>query len=222
MAAALLFDLDGTLVDTLPDIAAALNATLAEQGADPLAPDKVRALVGHGVRRLVERAVPVAMSGGPNGGLDGAVTAFERHYAANGHAGSQLFPDVAATLTMLRDAGHPMAVCTNKPLAAARGTIAKVGLDGLLTVVGAGDSFPVRKPDPAHIHATLALLGHPPGTPAAMIGDSIVDLEAAHAADLPCVLVRHGYSAVPVDELGAEAVIDGFSELPGVLEGLLA
>jgi phosphoglycolate phosphatase len=216
---ALLIDLDGTLVDTVADLAAALNALLAERGLPPLAEAAVRGLVGRGARRLVERGLSSAGAPPDDAALDAAHARFLELYGAAPAARSRPYPGVRATLAAWQAAGVPMAVCTNKPQAPSLAILRALGLDGHFRAVGGGDRYPVRKPDGGHLTATLAEAGLA-GRPAVMIGDSAPDLEAARDAGLPVVLVDYGYSGRPVAELGADAVVSRFDALPAVVTRL--
>ena len=211
----LLLDLDGTLVDTVPDLAAALNRLLAARGRAPLSLAEAASMVGDGVTKLVERAL--AARGAP---FDpDAVAAFSADYSVHFAVESKLFPGVAETLDALAGEGWRLAVCTNKPGLAARRLLEAVGLAPLFTAVGAGDSFPVRKPDPAHLLATLQAAGGDPSH-ALMAGDHRNDVLAAHGAGVPCVFAAWGYGPLSM-AAGAEAVARNFPELGGIARRLI-
>jgi phosphoglycolate phosphatase len=217
--AALLFDLDGTLVHSVPDLRAALNVLLSEDGRRPLSDDAVAFMVGNGVRKLVERgyrATGAALSGAA---LDAGVARFMAVYGAAPAALSHLFPGVAETLEHLRGAGHVMAVCTNKPVGPARALLAAMGLDGVFGAVVGGGSTPYLKPHPAPLRAALNAIGARPEE-AVFVGDSLNDTEAARAAGLPVICVTFGYRRCAVEELAADALIDAFTDLPAALAGL--
>ena len=216
------FDLDGTLVDTAPDLAAALNHTLAHAGRPPVGIDDVRHMVGLGAAKLIERGM-AATGGLPDAAGEAALLqVFLYHYGQNLSAGSRPFPNVVETLEALADAGTGLAVCTNKPEGMARRLLADLGLDRLLPIILGGDSLPVKKPDPEHLLTTVARLvahrnGSGAGGSAVMVGDSQTDLSAARNAGIPAILVTFGYTPVPAAELGADALIDDFAELPAAL-----
>jgi phosphoglycolate phosphatase len=210
-----LLDLDGTLVDTVPDLAAALNRLMAAHELAPFSPAETAAMVGDGVARLVERAF--AARGGASDAA--AVAAFSADYSAHVAVASKLYPGVAETLAGLTAEGWRLAVCTNKPEAATHLLLSATGLAPMFAAVGAGDSFPTRKPDPAHLLATLRAAGGEPGA-AVMAGDHRNDVEAASGAGVPCVFAAWGYGTPAMAE-GATAVAQDFVELGTIVRGLL-
>ena len=216
---AVVFDLDGTLVDTAPDLAAAMNAALRRHGRPALALDSVRHMVGDGARKLLIRGFE------STGGMPGddavadAVQHFMDYYGENISAGSLAFPGLLSTLATLRQRGCVFGVCTNKFEGFSRKLLADLGIiDHFAAIVG-GDTLTVRKPDPAHIVATVERMGARMES-AVMVGDSSNDVRAARAAGVPVVAVSFGYTAVPARELGADQVIDSLGELPAVLARL--
>jgi phosphoglycolate phosphatase len=213
----LVFDLDGTLVDSVPDLHVALNEMLRERGQRPVSPLQVKRMIGDGAPALVARAV--AASGGDPNDSGAALARFLQIYEASAAHLSRPYPGVPETLGALRRSGYRTAVCTNKPQ---RATIAVLqGLDLLpfFDAIAGGDRFLVKKPDPGHLLGLLTELGAEPGG-AAMIGDNENDAAAAHAAAIPLVLMRYGYARVDPDSLGADAMLDHFSEIPQALERL--
>lgn len=213
---ALLLDLDGTLVDSAPDLAGALNQLRAEQGLTALALDDIKAMVGDGVAKLVERGLPPATQPAE---FDRLVDRYVALYHERQTALTRPFPGVVETLQALNAAGWRLAVCTNKPEAPSREILAAFGLDRLIAAVGGGDSFADRKPAAGHLLATLDRMAAPPEA-AVMVGDSPNDVLSARRAGLPVIVVGYGYSRVPPAELGADAVIEHFAELPAALEAL--
>jgi phosphoglycolate phosphatase len=209
---ALVFDLDGTLVDTAPDLHRALNAVLAEGGraAVPLA--DIRHMVGDGALKMIERGY--AATGAPvdPAELPRLFRRFLEIYSAGGHAQSPPFPGVRETLVELRARGCRLAVCTNKPLRPSLEILDVLGLTDLFAAVLGGDSLPMRKPDPGHLLGTLERLGAGPDQ-AVMIGDSMNDVAVARAAAVPSVIVTYGYTRLPPRGLGGDVVIDAFAEL---------
>jgi phosphoglycolate phosphatase len=209
---ALIFDLDGTLIDSAPDLHRSLNAVLAEQGRAPVGLDGIRAMVGDGAAKLVERGFADTGDAVAPAALPGLVQRFLVHYSAGRHGLTHAFPGVAETLTLLRERGCRLGVCTNKPYAPTMEILELLGLTGFFGAVTGGDSLPVRKPDPGHLLGTLDLLGAA-ADHAVMIGDSANDVAVARAAGVPALVVRYGYTRTPVEELGADAIIDRFDEI---------
>jgi len=216
VARTLVLDLDGTLVDSVPDLASAMNRLMAARGLAAFTRPETAAMVGDGVEKLLERAF--AARGQE---LDGAaLAAFSSDYAAHAAVETRPFPGVAAGLRALAGEGWRLAVCTNKPEGAARALLSALGLAELLAAVGAGDSFPTRKPDPAHLLATLQAAGGSPER-AVMTGDHANDVKAAHGAGLPCIFAAWGYGGPAMAE-GADAVAQTFPEMVVIARRLLA
>jgi len=206
-----IFDLDGTLVDTAPDLCAALNHALAAVGRPGVDAATVRHLVGHGARVLIERGL--AQSGAVDEAIAQlALPAFLSFYTDHIADGSQAYADAAAAMDALAALGITLAICTNKPVALANQLIAALGWRGRFAAVLGGDSLAVRKPDGRHVAATAEAAGHALAD-AVFIGDTSVDVAAARNAGVPVIVVRFGFADRPVDELGADAIIDGFEDL---------
>lgn len=210
-----LFDLDGTLLDSAPDLHAALDRLMARLGLPGFARAEVVAMVGDGTRALVERALAARGRSFDAAALD----AFLADYTAHAAVATRPFAGVPEALDALAAAGWRLAVCTNKPEAATRALLGALGLLGRFAAIGAGDSFPARKPDPAHPLATLRLAGGDPAA-AVMIGDHRNDVAAAAAAGLPCVFVAWGYGPPAMAE-GAAALARAPEELPALLPRVL-
>jgi phosphoglycolate phosphatase len=212
----LLLDLDGTLVDSVPDLAAALNRLMAARGLARFSHAETAAMVGDGARKLVERAF-AARRRPPDGT---AIERFMADYGAHLATATRPYPGVESTLRAMTEAGWRLAVCTNKPEAMARDLLAALGLADLFRAIGGGDSFSVRKPDPAHILATLRAAG---GTPqrAVMAGDHANDVLAASGAGLPCIFAGWGYGP-PAMARGAAAIAERFADLPPIAARLLS
>jgi len=203
------FDLDGTLVDTAPDLTASLNHALATLGRPPIAATMVRDMVGHGARKLLERGL-LATGDVSDALVEQGVLPFMAYYRANIAAGSRPFDGVEAALDRLAGQGARLAICTNKPEYLARSLIGELGWEHRFSALHGADTFPFRKPDPRHLTETIAAAG---GGRALFVGDSRTDAETAQAAAVPLVLVSFGYSTEPVESLGADALIDHFDEL---------
>lgn len=216
----LLLDLDGTLVDTVPDIAAALNRLMAGMGLSAFSQAETAAMVGDGVAMLVRRALAARGLAADDAAVPAAIAAFSADYGAHAAVDSRPYDGVPALLRDLSGAGWRLAVCTNKPEAAARALLDSLGLMELLCAVGGGDSFPVRKPDPAHVLATLALAGGTAGR-AVMVGDHANDVAAAAGAGVASVFVTWGYGPEAM-AAGAGAVARDLAELAAVLSRLRA
>jgi phosphoglycolate phosphatase len=211
----LLLDLDGTLVDSVPDLASALNRLMRARGLAPFSLSETASFIGDGVARLVERAF-AARRYNPD---PEAVRGFSEDYAAHATEHTRLYPGVMQTLQGLRQEGWRLAVCTNKLEAAAKELLAALEVAPLLDAVGGGDSFPVRKPDPAHLLATLRAAGG--NTHAAvMTGDHSNDVAAASGAGVPCIFAAWGYGP-PSMSAGATAVAESFPEMAAIARRLL-
>lgn len=215
---ALIFDLDGTLVHSLPGLADALNALLAEEGRDPVTEDAVRTMVGDGARVLVQRAWARTGAAADDDALDGLTDRFVAIYERSAAGGTQPYPGVLATLAELKRRGHPMAVCTNKPYGATMALLEALEMAVYFDTVIGGGSVAGRKPGPEPVLAALCDLGARPET-ALMLGDGLNDVQAATAAGVPCACVTYGYAHQPVETLGAAALIDRFGDLIGLVEG---
>jgi len=218
--AAVIFDLDGTLVDTAPDLAAALNRVLGREGRAPVASSHVRHMVGHGARHLLVEGMKATGTPATEADLKRLVPVFLSFY--NDHIADESvpFPGMVEALSVLRNDGVRLGVCTNKAERLSRRLLRSLNLDGLFDVVVGGDTLAVRKPHPGHILETLTRLDVGP-TDAVMVGDSINDVAAARAARVPVVAVSFGYSDRPVIDLGADLIIEHFSALHPALRTLM-
>lgn len=205
---AVIFDLDGTLIHSLPDLTAAINHILAQEGRAPVTEAELGPMVGDGAHTLVERAF-AARGGLPAGQSKALLARFLDYYEAHATVLTRPFEQVVDTLIRLKSRGVLLAVCTNKPTAATHEILRALEMDQYFAVVVGGDDTPALKPSPAHIDAVLTRLGVARDE-AVMVGDSINDVLAAKGAGLPCIVVSFGYSRTPVDELGADLVVDEF------------
>lgn len=212
---AIVFDLDGTLIDSAPDIAAALNRTLAHAGLARLPVAQVAAMVGDGAVVLLQRAF--AALGQPDDAARDARAArdYMADYLDHAVVETRAYPGVAATLEKFAAEGWRMAVCTNKPEAVARKILGTLGLVERFAAIGGGDSFPVRKPDPQHLAATMRVAGM---ERALMVGDHANDVLAARGCGLPSVWASWGYAD---HDPGADAVAGDFGALPEIARRLL-
>jgi len=218
-APVLLCDLDGTLVDSLPDLAAAIAELLDQEGRPGLTHEAVAAMVGDGVPKLIERALAATGGVPAKAALAALVARYMPIYEARLTRLTRPYPGAIETLRALKAAGWRLAVCTNKPEAPSRTIVAELGFEGLFEAVSGGDSLPVKKPDPGHLLGLIEELGAAPGA-TVMLGDSRNDVQAARAAGLPVIAIAHGYGGTPAQELGADRVIESFDELPAALAAL--
>ena len=215
----IVFDLDGTLVDSAPDLAEALNRVLDENGLPTVAPDAVRHMVGEGAARMIARGFAAAGRAVGDEPPDRLRQRFLAHYADCLADSTRPFPGAVAALETLAAAGRRLAVCTNKSEATSRALLDRLDLSRFFSAVVGGDSLAAHKPDPRHLVAAILRAGGAPER-AVMVGDSIVDVEAARAAAVPVVAVSFGYTRIPPDQLGADALIENFDELLPALERL--
>ena len=208
------FDLDGTLLDTSGDLAAAVNHALASVDRPLLSVEEVKPMIGGGARHMLAQGM--ARTGGCDEALldvlQGRLLAY---YEANISVYTRPFPGALKALDELAAHGVTLGLMTNKRERFARALLGDLRLtDRFASIIG-GDTVGVAKPDPAPIRAMVEQCG---GGRAAFVGDSIYDVRAAKAAGLPVVACSFGFLTGPVEDLGADAVIDGFDELIGVLE----
>jgi len=217
---ALIFDLDGTLVDTAPDLLAALNAVLAQEGRRSVDLADLRHLVGHGARAMLAEAMRRTGEPAPDGSLPRLMDAFVAHYRDHLADESRPFPGVETTLTAFAEKGARMGVLTNKLQELAAPLMAQLDLARFFGAIHGAGRFSHTKPDARVFHHVVDELGGA-GSGAIMIGDSTTDVATARAAGVPVVLLSYGYTPDPVETLGADAVIDAFDELPGVIARIL-
>jgi phosphoglycolate phosphatase len=209
-ARAIIFDLDGTLVDSAEDMRAALNVLLNDLGMRSIPAGEIKAMIGDGVLKLVERGL-VAVKGDP-ALAPALLPRFLEIYQANPATLTRCYPGVIATLESLRLADLRMAVVTNKPVAATKAILRELALARFFPVVVGGDSLPKRKPDPAPLLEAARQLQLNVDE-LLMVGDNIHDVEAAHAAGMRSIAVSYGYHHRPPSEFNADRLIDRFGEL---------
>jgi phosphoglycolate phosphatase len=220
-APTIVFDLDGTLVDTAPDLIAALNTILAREGLPPVAFEAARNMVGGGARRMIERGLaaegvtPVAAQ------VERLCGQFLDHYAAHIADRSRPFPGVEAALDDLARGGCRLAVCTNKLEWLSLRLLGALGLVDRFAAICGADTFGVQKPDAAILHGTVARAGGHSDV-AIMVGDAITDIAVARAAGIAVIAVDFGYSETPVAELAPDRIVSSFDRLPEVVFALLA
>ncbi|MFO1248176.1 MAG: HAD-IA family hydrolase [Alphaproteobacteria bacterium] len=218
---ALIFDLDGTLADTAPDLLGATNAVLAARGRPLLDLGHLRHMVGFGARALITQAMEASGAPVTEAELPSLGEIFLAHYRDHIADGTQLFPGVAQTLTELKAQGARLGVLTNKPQELTDLLLPRLGLDGVFTAVYGAGRKEYTKPDPRIFHEVVEdVLQQGGGGPAVMIGDSITDLNTARNAGAPCVLMSYGFTPVPARDLGGDIVLDHFAQLPQALREL--
>jgi phosphoglycolate phosphatase len=212
------FDLDGTLIDSVPDLTDAVNRLLAAAGKGPLPEDEVKLMVGDGVATLVARAFAAA-GGAPDGDIAPHVARFIADYEKNAAIRTRPWPNVMETLERLRQSGVRLAVCTNKVRSATVNILDALDMAQAFDAVVGCDDTPAPKPDPRHVLVTLERLGVSPER-AVYVGDSPNDVVAAKAAGVACIVVSFGYTRTPAAELGADRVIDDFTDLADAMRAL--
>lgn len=203
------FDLDGTLVDTAPDLTTALNHMLGQLGREQLPQARVLGMIGRGVRVLIEQGLSATGEVTPEAveeGLKIFLSYYEMHIADE----SRPYEGVEATLDSLGARGVRLAICTNKPEHHTRKLLTALGWSNRFASVIGGDTLPKRKPDPAPLREAIRRAG---GGSAVLVGDSMTDVETAVVANLPCVVVTYGYRDRPAEDLGATILIDRFEQL---------
>lgn len=217
----ILFDLDGTIAATAPDIANAVNMMLAEQGWPTISPQEAYEFIGTGAaaEELVRRSLNGDIPPGHN--MADLLVRYFEFYSDNLCAQTALFEGCENCLDDLLNAGHILAVCTNKPTKLSRRLLETLGVDRYFSAICGRDYFPFHKPDPRHLTGTIAE-ARGQDRPALLIGDSITDCDAARAAGLPIILVSFGYSSVPVATLRADAVIDHYRDLSSSIRRIAA
>lgn len=219
--AAVLFDLDGTLADTAPDLVGTMNDVLAKLALPPLPVDEVRPFIGHGARALLIRGLAAHGRTASPPELDQMLIAFLDIYGARIAKESRLYPRAQMTLDLLIAGGAGLGVVTNKPEGLSKLLLDALGIADRFGALIGRETAARPKPNPDPVLLALERLKVAPGR-AVFVGDSDTDVAAARAAGVPVVLMRHGYTSTPPEELGADAVIDGFAELIGAITPLLA
>lgn len=214
------FDLDGTLAETAPDLIGAANDLLAARNLAQMDPSIARTTAGRGGKALIDRGFKEAGRPLSSSEVDALFPAYLEAYAARIDQETSLYPGVLEALDRLSGAGWRLTICTNKPQGLAETLLGRLGVrDRFRGLVGA-DTLPVRKPDPRPVWEAIARAGGA-ADGAVMIGDSKTDRDAGRNAEIPVVLVSFGYAAEPIAALKPDAVIDHFDELGAALEAAL-
>ena len=221
-ASVVVFDLDGTLVDTAPDLVASLNHAVKQAGLQPVTYDDLTHLVGHGAKAMIERTFALRNATLSAADLEWQMKEFVDFYHGSMPGESLPYPGLIEAMDRLANAGFKLAVCTNKMEMLARSLIESLSLTDRFAAITGGDTLPVRKPDAEHLLATVRLAG---GTPdrAVMIGDSLNDILVARNAAVPSIGVPFGYSDVPIESLTPTTIIAHFDDLtPELVESLIS
>ncbi len=217
--AAVIFDLDGTLIDTADDLAASMNHALGEAGLPPVAHHTVRHLVGHGARAMLRRGIEAgAGRAASDDELDQGLKLFLDHYGANIAAHSRPFDGVIEMIEGFRRRGAGIAICTNKREAMSRLLIDMLGIGALFDTIVGADTCSAAKPDPAPVFLCIERTG---ATRSVFIGDSDTDIKAANAAGLPCLIAEFGYGPLTLRDQAAGS-FKAYSEAAPMIEKLLA
>ncbi|RAU23578.1 phosphoglycolate phosphatase [Paramagnetospirillum kuznetsovii] len=216
MSRAIVFDLDGTLIDSAPDVANALNRLLAEEGRPTLSLPEVQQLVGEGASALIERAWTATGASAATDAVRPLVERYLAFYRACPADHTHVYDGVRDELARLAAAGHRLGICTNKPDGMTNLVLETLGLAPLFAAVVGGD-YVRRKPDGEHVRETLRQMGAE-GMQAIYVGDSRTDVLAAKDAGLPVVAVTYGYARMPVEQLGADILIERFGDLGAAMD----
>jgi len=220
-ASTIVFDLDGTLIDTAPDLVDTLNVIFAREGLPPVPYETARNLIGGGARTMIARGIEAEGRALAPAELERMFQDFIAHYSEHIADRSQPFPGLVDALDELSAGGWRFAVCTNKLEYLSVLLLKQLGLDRRFAAICGQDTFGVQKPDPEVLRRTVAASG---GTlrNAIMIGDSATDIRTARAAGVPVIAVDFGYTERPVAELGPDRIISGFAELPSAVAEICA
>ncbi|HSZ97037.1 MAG TPA: HAD-IA family hydrolase [Bradyrhizobium sp.] len=213
------FDLDGTLVDTAPDLTNALNFILAREGLAPVPLHAARNMIGAGARKLLERGLELEGRTVSLAELDRLTDDFINHYAEHIADASRPFDGLEAALDDLESSGYRFAVCTNKLEWLSKRLLDRLNLSPRFAAICGADTFGVSKPDPAILRQTVARAGGELSS-AIMVGDAGPDVGVARRAGIPVICVSFGYTEVPVADLKPDRVIDHMRELRGAIESL--
>lgn len=215
----IVFDLDGTLVDTAPDLVDTLNVILAREGLAPVPYAKARSMIGGGARRMIEAALTFEKRAFTAADIDPLFKNFIAHYAAHVADRSRPFPGLVEALDRLATQGCIFAVCTNKLEGLSRLLLDALGLSARFAAICGQDTFGVQKPNPAILQRTIAQAKGSMER-AIMVGDSATDIDTARAAGVPVIAVDFGYTETPVTQLGPDRVIGHFADLPAAVSAL--
>jgi phosphoglycolate phosphatase len=219
VAPTIVFDLDGTLIDTAPDLVDTLNEIFAREGLPPVPYDTARNLIGGGARMMIARGVEAEGRVFPPAKLEQLFADFIAHYSEHIADRSQPFPGLIDALDTLESGGWRFAVCTNKLERLSLKLLEQLGLAKRFAAICGQDTFGVQKPDPEVLRRTVAAAGGKLQS-TVMIGDSLTDIRTARAAGVPVIAVDFGYTERPVAEFGPDRIISRFAQLPAAVAGL--
>lgn len=219
-APTIVFDLDGTLVDTYPDLIGTLSWLLESEGLEGIDFDEARKLIGHGMRPMVEKALKLKGRGETKAEVDEVFARYIAVYETRLTRDSRPFPGMIEALDRLAGEGMVLAVCTNKVQRLARQLLEELDMAHRFAVIAGADTYSVRKPDPGHILMTVRDAGGDPAR-AVMVGDSDTDIRAAQAASVPVIAYSGGYTAIPLPSLGPDVIIDHYDDLAAAVGRLL-
>src|SRR6516165_4063147 len=217
----IVFDLDGTLVDTAPDLISTLNLVLAGEGLSPVAYDAVPRMIGGGSRRMIDRALIAAGRNVSTAERDRMFRIFIDHYSAHIADRSRPFPHLESVLQRLAGEGYRLAVCTNKLEWLSLRLLDTLNLSRYFAAICGQDTFGIQKPDPQMLRLTIRRAGGEVRR-AIMIGDSLTDVRTARGADVPVIAVAFGYGEVAPEALNADRLISSFTELPHAIAAVMA
>jgi phosphoglycolate phosphatase len=218
-AATIVFDLDGTLIDTAPDLVDTLNVLFAREGLPPVPYETARNLIGGGARMMIARGIEAEGRTVEPATLERMFADFIAHYSEHVADRSRPFPGLGDALDELAAAGFRFAVCTNKLERLSLRLLDALKLTHRFAAICGQDTFGVQKPDPEVLRRTIAAAGGSPQR-AIMIGDSHTDIRTARAANVPVIAVDFGYSERPVSELGPDRIISHFAQLPAAVSAI--
>jgi phosphoglycolate phosphatase len=213
----IVFDLDGTLVDTAPDLMRCANYALELVGLTPVPYETLRPIISHGAKAMIERGLSVHGKQLTADEIDRLWKRFIDYYVATISQESRPFPGLLAVLDHLEGSGATLAVCTNKLAGMSRQLLDELGMSQRFRTLAGRDTYPFCKPHPAHLLRTIEQAGGSPER-AIMVGDSDVDLATARAAGIPMIAVSFGYCDPPVATLGPDVVIDHYDDFLAALQ----
>jgi len=220
LAPTIAFDLDGTLVDTAPDLISALNFILDREGLPPVPLDAARNMIGAGARKLLERGLELEGRAASVWDIDRLTADFIAYYAAHIADASRPFEGLERALDDLAALGCRLAVCTNKLEWLSRRLLDELGLSRRFAAICGADTFGVSKPDPAILRQTIARAGGNPSS-SIMVGDAGTDVGVARRAGVPVIGVTFGYTDIPMADLKPDRVIAHMRDLPAAVDELL-